>query len=348
MADLAFSDDPAKAVRMFAELLQRRRDMPADKFRQIIYLHAAAVGDIPASLAAYRDMTKARGGRDYFVGMVRLLVAAGEYSEALDSVAHWKTGLAEPARPFREEIVATVAQLRGDGTAMLRASRAMRRYPGWERHHLAVLLEIGGRVQTGTTAGLASRVDSLLASEPRGFRIDPVSVYASAGDLLQRHGHAALARTAWTRALVKLDSTAPRAALRGPAGADSVRLSRGRLLLSLGRKAEARDLLVTPALRTDRREMLRQGWLGVASVRLGDRAAAQRIERVLAADTVAALRSGRVMARAIIAEALGNPSRAASLVLAESTFVDRRTMPGSWLLRAAQSDARLVRWLSGH
>lgn len=351
MIDYVFVDDRPRAVELFTQLLAREADIDPAMVVQIRWLRATARANPTEQLAAYRPLAKLRGG-EFVSGMPRILLSAGEMTEALAMARAWKPAPGAPLRPWKEEVESIVARLRGDAPAALVAARAMRTYPGQAQNYFAMGLEIGAlalTVRPGTPAAapLAALVDTALTLLPRGFRVDPVAVYGNYGDALQAAGHAVLARQAFSRALAVLDSTAPQAAARGAIGIDSVRLTRGRLLLSLGSNTEARATLAAKSLRRDMREQSRQGWLAVAAVRLGDAKEARRLDAALAADTAYALRGATAMARATIAEALGEPTRAADLIMAARESIDLRTMMGLWMLPKAVTDPRLVAWMRG-
>jgi tetratricopeptide (TPR) repeat protein len=351
MIDYVFVDDRPRAAELFTQLLSREADIDPPMVVQIRYLQATARSSQPAILATYRDLAQLRGG-EFVSGMPRVLMAAGEMTEALATARSWKPAPGAAPRPWKEEVESIVARLRGDAPAALAAARAMRRYPGNDRNYFAVGLEIGAlalTVRPGTPAAapLAALLDSALSLVPRGYRVDPVAVFGNYGDALLASGHAALAQKAFTRALAVLDSTAPQAAARGAVGLDSIRLTRGRLLFALGNYAEARKLLAAKSLRRDLREQSRQGWLAVASLRLGDVAEARRLDAALAADTAFALRSATALARASIAEAFGEPKRGAELVLAAKDAIDLRTTMGQWMLHKTMTDPRLVAWMRG-
>ncbi len=351
MIDYVFVDDRPRAADLFTQLLARQGDIDPPMVVQIRFLQATARSDQSALLAAYRDLARLRGG-EFVSGMPRILLAAGEVTEALAMARAWTPAPGMPPRPWKEEIESIIARLRGDAPAALQAARAMRRYPGNERNYFALGLEIGALAQTArpgsrATAALAALVDTALTMLPRGFRVDPVAIYGGYGDALKAAGHAALAQKAWTRALAVLDSTAPQGAARGAAGVDSLRLTRGRLLVALGQYAEARTVLAAKSLRRDLREQSRQGWLAVSAIRLGDVAEARRLDAALAADTAFALRGATAMARATIAEAMGEPQRAADMILAAKGTIDLRTMLGLWMLPKTMTDPRLVAWMRG-
>lgn len=351
MIDYVFVDDRPRAADLFTQLLEREGDIDPAMVVQIRWLRSTARANPAEQLAAYRPLAKLRGG-EFISGMPRILLAAGEVTEALAMARTWKPAPGAPPRPWKEEVESIVARLRSDGPTALAAARAMRRYPGQTQNYFAMGLEIGAlalTVRPGTQAAapLAALVDTALTLLPRGFRVDPVAVYGNYGDALQAAGHSALARKAWTRALAVLDSTAPQASARGAVGTDSIRLTRGRLLLALGNDAEARKVLVAKSLRRDLREQSRQGWLAVAALRMGDTAEARRLDAALAADTAFALRGATAMARATIAEALGEPKRGADLILAAKDAIDLRTMLGLWMLPSTVADPRIKTWMRG-
>jgi tetratricopeptide (TPR) repeat protein len=349
--DYVFTENRPKAVELFDQVLARRSDIDSAQIIQVRYVRAVAIGDQPAILASYRELADLRGAQ-FLSPMPRVLLAAGEVTEALATARAWKPAAGQPARPWKEETESLAARLRGDARTALTAARAMRRYPGYARDDFAIGLEIAAlalTVSPGTPAAapLAALVDSALATLPRGYRVDPVPVFGNLGNSLQAAGHSALAQRAWRRALAVLDSTAPRAAMRGAIGPDSVRLTRGQLLVALGRYDEARSVLAAKSLRRDLREQSRQGWLGLAAVRMGDSTEARRLEAALAADTALALRSATARARAVIVEALGEPARAADLLLAAKNSIDLRTMLGLWMLPGATKDPRIMEWIRG-
>jgi hypothetical protein len=351
MIDYVFVDDRPRAAELFTQLLEREADIDPAMVTQIRWLRATARASVPEQLAAYRALAQLRGG-EFVSAMPRILLAAGEVTEALAMARAWKPAPGAPPRPWKEEIESLVARLRGDGQAALAAARAMRTYPGQAQNSFAMGLEIGAlaltvRPGTAAAAPLAALVDTALATLPRGFRVDPVGIYGNYGDALEAAGHGALARKAWTRALAVLDSTAPQAAARGAVGADSVRLTRGQLLLALGSNAEARTTLAAKSLRRDPREQSRQGLLAVAALRLGDVAEARRLDEALAADTAFVLRGATAMARAMIAEAMGDPRRAADLILVARDAIDLRTMLARWMLPNTMTDPRIVAWMRG-
>ncbi len=351
MIDYVFVDDRPRAAAMFVQLLTREADIDPAMVVQIRWLEATARNHQPDMLAAYRELAKLRGG-EFVSSMPRTLLAAGEYSEALAMARAWTPAPGAPPRPWKEEIESIVARLRGDPSSALRSARAMRGYPGNAQSHFAMALEIGAlalTVRPGTPAAapLAALVDTALSALPRGFRVDPVTVYAGYGDALLAGGHPALAQKAFGRALEVLESTAGQAEARGAIGVDSVRITRGRLLLALGKYADARQVLELRSLRRDLREQSRQGWLAVSALRMGDSAAARRIDASLAADTTYALRGATAVARASIAEALGNPKAGADLLLAAQDAIDRRTLLGQWMLPRTFKDPRIVEWMRG-
>lgn len=351
MIEYVFVDDRPRAADLFAQLLVRQADIDPAMVVQLRYLLATARSEQPAMLAAFRDLAALRGG-EFVSSIPRLLIAAGDVTEALAMARAWKPAPGMPPRPWKEEIESIAARLRGDAPTALAAARAMRRYPGNEKNYFALSLEIGAlalTVRPGAPAAapLAALVDTALAQMPRGFRVDPVAVFGGYGDALQAGGHTALAKKAWTRAMTVLDSTASQASARGAIGVDSIRLTRGRLLFALGDYAEARRVLAAKSLRRDLREQSRQGWLAVAAVRLGDAAEARRIDAALAADTAYALRAATALARATIAEALGESKRAADLVLSVKDAIDLRTMMSQWMLPKALTDPRIATWMRG-
>lgn len=351
MIDYVFVDDRVRAADLFAQLLTRQADIEPAMVVQIRYLQATARSSYSAMLATYRELAQLRGG-EFVSAMPRVMLGAGEFTEALTMARAWTPAPGAPPRPWKEEVESVVARLRGDAPAAVTAARAMRRYPGNERNFSAVGLEIGATaltVRPGTpgAASLAALVDSALTLVPRGYRVDPVAIFGGYGDALQAAGHSALAQRAWTRALAVLDSTAPQAAARGPVALDSIRLTRGQLLVALGKHAEARPILAAKSLRRDPREQSRQGWLAYVALRQGDAAEARRIDAALAADTAFALRGATALARATIAEAIGEPRRAADLILAARDGIDLRAMMGRWALPNTMRDPRIVAWLRG-
>jgi tetratricopeptide (TPR) repeat protein len=345
--DFVFSDDVPRAAGMMAALWERRDDVPRGMWPDIAYTLAAARGERPVTVARFRDVAVMRQSNDYKVGLMRLLIAIGEYSEVLDSVRTWRPAANEPPRPLREEMEATIAHLRGDVPTMLRNARAMRASPGWQHSTASYNLLLPALARAGEVRTLAPLVDTALAQLPRGFRVDPVVYYSNYGNLLAQYDQPALARKAWERALFVLDSLMPAARQRGEAGLDSVRISRGRLMLMLGRYAEAAELLEAPSRRLDDRERTRLGWLGVAYARRGDTASARRIDRALASDTIFELRSSTTTARAMIAEALGEVDRAVSLLLDRRRHIDLRALPNNHLLYATIRHPRIVEWMRG-
>lgn len=350
MIDFVFSDDRPKALALFDEMLTRAPDIQPAMAAQIRYLRAVAASEQDAIARNYRDLMLIRGG-EFVFAYPRILLSVGEYTEALRLAKDWTPAPGAPARPIAEEVESVIARLRGEPQRALAAARAMRRAPGQSLHHVALGLELGALAQatpaSRSSEALSALVDTALSTTPRGFRVDPVGVYVGYGDALQEAGHSALAARAWMRALALLDSTASRANDRGTIARDSVRVSRGRLLYALGRNADARALLQAPSGRRDTREQFRKGWLAVVAGRLGDRETVRRLDAELAADTAYALRGATALARATIAEFLGEPSRGADLVYRERNAYDLRTMLGQWQLARTLRDPRLVRWRRG-
>ena len=354
MIDFVFVDDRPKAAALFAELLTRERDIDPAMAVQIRYLRAVAASEQDVVIAEYRELARTRGN-EFRYALPRVLLATGEYTEAIRVARQWQPAPGAPGRPLREEIEATVARLRGEHPRALALARAMRQFPGQARNQAALALELASLAHITKAEGgesvprqtLRALLDSALATPPRGFRIDPVLVFSGYGDALKDAGHHDLAAIAWQRALALLDSTASRAADRGPLVQDSIRVSRGRLLYALGRYADARPLLQTPSGRRDLREQYRKGWLAITAMHLGDTATARQLEAQLAADTAHALRGATAMARASIAEALGDPRRGASYILAQRNAIDVRTLQSQWQLRRTLQDSKLLAWMRG-
>jgi tetratricopeptide (TPR) repeat protein len=350
MIDFVFADDRPKALALFDELLTRAPDIQPAMVAQIRYLRAVAASEQDAIARTYRELMLVRGG-EFVFAYPRILLSVGEYTEALRLAKAWTPAPGAPARPIAEEVESVIARLRGESQRALNAAQAMRRAPGQSRSHVAIGLELGALAHvtpaSRPSVALTALVDTALSITPRGFRVDPVAVYVGYGDALRDAGHDALAQRAWTRALTLLDSTASRVNDRGDLARDSVRVSRGRLLYALGRYADARAQLQAPSGRRDNREQFRKGWLAVTSWRLGDKDAARRIDRELAADTSHALRGATAVARATIAEAMGDPRRGADLLFPERNAIDIRTMLGQWQLSRTLRDPRLVAWRRG-
>jgi tetratricopeptide (TPR) repeat protein len=350
MIDFVFVDDRPRALVLFDELLQRAPDIQPAMVTQIRYLRAVAASEQDAIVRTYRALMDVRGG-EFVQAYPRILLGAGEFSEALRLARATVPPPGSPPRPLLHEIEASVARLRDEPQRALEAARAMRRTPGYDRNYVAIGLELAALAKVTPparrSAALAALVDTALAITPRGFRVDPVAVFSGYGEALQDGGHLELAARAWHRALALVDSTAGRVQDRGAIARDSVRVTRGRLLYVLGRYAEARPLLEAPSGRRDLREQYRKGWLAVTALKLGDTVTTRRLEAELAADTTHALRGATAIARATIAEALGDPRRAAGLVYAQRNAIDVRTMVAQWQLRQTLRDPRLVTWMHG-
>lgn len=350
MIDFVFVDDRPRALALFDELLQRAPDIQPAMVTQIRYLRAVAAGEQDAIISSYRALMEVRGG-EFVMAYPRLLLGAGEFSDALRLARASAPPPGSPPRPLVHEIEASVARLRGEPQRALEAARAMRRMPGYDRNYVAIGLELAALAKvtppTRPAAALTALVDTALSITPRGFRVDPAAVFSGYGDALRDGGHLALATKAWSRALALVDSTADRVKDRGAIARDSVRVTRGRLLYALGRYAEARPLLEAPSGRRDLREQYRKGWLAVTALRLGDAATARRLDTELAADTAYALRGATAVARATIAEALGDPRRAAGLIHAQRNAIDLRSMVAQWQLQQTLRDPRLVAWMRG-
>lgn len=354
MIDFVFNDDRPRAAELFGELLAREADIAPGTVVQLRYMRAVARSDQDTIVRWYRELVRLQGN-DYAYALPRILLAVGAYDEALDLARRWQPAPGAPPRPLREEIEATVARMQGDHQRSLEAAVALRRFPGQERSYIALGRELAARARviSPTRASAADRlrltamVDTALATTPRGFRVDPVNVFGSYGDALLEAGHQALAARAFRRALAVLDSTAPRAADRGPLVRDSIRVSRGRLLFALGEYREAQQHLEAPSGRRDDREQLRRGWLGVVLQKQGNEAGARRVEAQLAADTTYALRGMTAMARAMIAESLGETRRGAGYLLANRDAIDLRVLLAQWTLQQTLRDARIVRWTRG-
>jgi tetratricopeptide (TPR) repeat protein len=354
MIDFVYSDDRPKAAQLFTELLAREADIAPNTVVELRYMRAVALSEQDSVLTWYRELARIQGG-DFVYALPRMLLAVGDYSEALDLARRWRPAPGAAARPLREEIEASVARMRGDHRTALDASRALRRFPGQALNASALGRELAALAKltspTKATAEqralLAALLDTALATAPRGFRVDPVLVFSSYGDAMRDAGHTALAAKAWRRALAVLDSTAPRAADRGPLARDSIRVNRGRLLFALGQYADARPLLQSPSGRRDDREQLRQAWLAVSLQRLGDTNGARRVDGQLAVDTSYALRGITAVARAIIAESLGEWNRGAGYLALHRDAIDLRTLQSQWLLSRTLSRPQLQDWLRG-
>jgi hypothetical protein len=200
------------------------------------------------------------------------------------------------------------------------------------------------------TRSLIAAVDSHMAVRRRVVFVDPIAELSITGDELMRHGAAEASRRVFTRMLQQIDSMAaarsPRAPYRGLD--DSLTAQRGYALLALGRVAEARDQLAAmPLPPRNGFQSVSRGWLGVAEARLGHREAAETIERGLAAYELAEMRGDRALARAMIAVALGDPLRAADVLMASIDRFDRREVEHVWLLGDALRDPRVRGWLEG-
>jgi tetratricopeptide (TPR) repeat protein len=345
--DFVFADDVPRAAAISAALWARRADIPRELQPAVAYGLASTRGERPVTVQRFRDVAALQGTNEYRIGLMRLLTAVGEFTEVFDSVRTYRPAPNEPPRPLREEMEATIAHLRGDTPTMLRNARAMREYTGWQHSTATYNLLLPALARAGDVRTLAPLVDTALAQMPRGFRVDPVVYYSNYGNLLAQYDRPALARKAWERALFVLDSLLPNARQRGEPGLDSVRLSRGRLMLMLGRYTEATELLEAPSRRLDDRERSRLGWLGVAYARRGDTASARRVERALAGDTLFVLRGATATARAMIHEALGDVDRAVRVLLERQRHLDLRALPNNHLLYATIRDPRIVAWMRG-
>jgi len=347
MADYVSSDDWSRGHAIFEALWQRRADLPAATVANVAASRATLGGDSEALVAAWRDLARSRPTNDYRRGLMRVLLVTGQYREALDSAASYVPAPGEPASPVREDLEAQVAELRGEWPAMQSAVLAAARYPGWASSSTGYARRLTAMAATGATSDLDRLLDSALAQVPRGFRVDPVVIYSDYGNRLAFHGQRAHAERAWRRALDVLDSLRPQAEARGALGLDSVRISRGRLMLALGRHVEAAELLRPPSRRLDPRERSRVAWLAVAHVRRGERDLARELDRALATDTVSVLRGATAIARAMIAEALGEPDRAASLLLASKRHIDLRALPNNYLLARTLQQPAVRAWMRG-
>ncbi len=154
MIDYVFVDDRPRAAELFTQLLAREADIDPAMVVQIRWLRATARGNPTEQLAAYRPLAKLRGG-EFVSGMPRVLLAAGEMTEALSMARAWQPAPGAPLRPWKEEVESIVARLRGDARTALAAARAMRTYPGQAQNYFAMGLEIGAlalTVRPGTPA----------------------------------------------------------------------------------------------------------------------------------------------------------------------------------------------------
>lgn len=347
MADFVTMDDRARGFAIFDALWQRRADLPAATAANVAASRAVAAGDMEALVVAWRELARTRPTNEYQRGLMRIVLATGQYTEARTLAARYTAGPTEPPSPVREDLEAQIAELRGDWAAMRTAVEAASRSPGWATSTTGYARRLTALAATGATRELGPLLDSALAQLPRGFRVDPVVIYSDYGNRLAFHGQSALAERAWRRSLAVLDSLRPQAEARGATGLDSVRISRGRLLLALGRYVEAGELLREPSRRLDARERSRVAWLAVAHVRRGERDLAVALDRALAADTVSVLRGATAAARAMIAEALGEPERGAALLVAARRYVDLRSLPNNHLLARTVRQPVMRSWLRG-
>lgn len=332
MADVISNDDRVQGFAIFDALWQRRADLPDATVANVAVSRALLSGDRDALAEAWRALLRARPSNEYRRGILRVLLSAGQVTEARAIAAGYVPTASEARTPVREEIEAEIAELRADWPAMRRAVDAASTYPRWPTSPFSYSLRLSALAAAGERSALSALLDSALANVPRGFRVDPVVYFTDYGNRVAMHGHHELAERAWRRALQVLDSLRPAAEDRGATGLDSVRLTRGRLLLSLGRVVEASELLRAPSRRLDQRERYRVAWLAVAEFRRGNRDAAVALDRALATDTVSVLRGATAVARAMIAEALGEPARGATLLMESRRFVDLRGLPSNPLL----------------
>ncbi|WP_461413705.1 hypothetical protein [Gemmatimonas sp.] len=141
MIDFVFADDRPKAAALFAELLTRERDIDPAMAVQIRYLRAVAASEQDVVIAEYRELARTRGN-EFRYALPRVLLATGEYSEAIRVARQWQPAPGAPVRPLREEIEATVARLRGEHPRALALARAMRQFPGQARNQAALALEL--------------------------------------------------------------------------------------------------------------------------------------------------------------------------------------------------------------
>jgi len=347
MADAIAMDDRAQGFALFDALWRRRADLPEPSVANVAASRATISGDREAQVEAWRDLARLRPTNDYQRGLMRVLLSAGRIAEARELAARYEPTASEARVPVREELEAEIAELLGDWPAMRRAVDAASAYPRWPTLPFSYSLRLSALAGSNARRALGPLLDSALAQTPRGYRIDPVVYYSDYGNRLAVHGQDTLAARAWQRALVVLDSLRPQAEARGAVGLDSVRLTRGRLLLSLGRVVEATELLRAPSRRLEPRERYRVAWLAIAELRGGDRAAALSLDRALAADTVFVLRGATAVSRAMIAEALGETSRGAALLLASRRYIDVRGLPNNPQLARTLRDPSVQAWLRG-
>jgi tetratricopeptide (TPR) repeat protein len=347
MADFVSMDDRSRGLAIFDALWQRRADLPPSTVANIAASRATLSGDQEALVAAWRELARSRPTNEYRRGLMRVLLATGQYRESLDLATSYVPAPGEPKSPVVEDLEAQVAEMRGDWPAMRTAVTAASAYPGWPDTFTGYIRRLTAHAAPGATVNLDALLDSALAQLPRGFRIDPVVVYSDYGNRLAFHNRPAHAERAWRRALAVLDSLRPQAEARGATGRDSVRISRGRLMLALGRYVEATELLRAPSARLDPRERSRIAWLAVAHVQQGELEAARQLDRALAADTVSILRGATAVARAMIAEALGAPDRAATLLLASRRYVDMRGLTNNYLLARTLQQPSIRAWMRG-
>lgn len=339
--------DPVLAAAAMQVLLDRRSDLPTASIASVENLLAQARGDRAAQLRATRQLVAQGEIPGGTLGLIRVMVHAGDIDEALKLAAEWTPPPGFPPRRVREEFTAEAAHYRGDGDQVLRLALQLRPAGG----RAPARMQLIGMAMTGApTRSLIAAVDSHMAVRRRVVFVDPIAELSITGDELMRHGAAEASRRVFTRMLQQIDSMAaarsPRAPYRGLD--DSLTAQRGYALLALGRVAEARDQLAAmPLPPRNGFQSVSRGWLGVAEARLGHREAAETIERGLAAYELAEMRGDRALARAMIAVALGDPLRAADVLMASIDRFDRREVEHVWLLGDALRDPRVRGWLEG-
>ena len=348
-ADQVTRFDVARAHRIHLALAERRADLPGRWPEWIEIAVATTSGSGARQLAARRAIFEREPTLTNRVGYWRVLLNQGYFDEALAVARAWTPAPGTPPRALVEETEAHAAHHRGDAVRALAAARAMRAVPGADRNPQAWTHQIAALAMLGRTRELAAAVDSALGIEVRGYRVDPTTFWSTVGAELMRHGQPVQARRAFARTLARLDSSiaADPELTRDPVLADSLRVRRAQALAGLGRWAEVRALTTAGPVALAELERRRLGLLGIALARTGDAAGARAVERRLAAPDTLMTNAATRAAQATVLAALGEPRRAADVLLADEDRLDFRLVHATWALGAALDDPRVRRLQRG-